>query len=233
LAWRFRLFAELKTKWGILPVSARRKLQGQDECIMEWPKSEKSGDQMTILFLAAEPVDQRRLRFGAELREIRERLRLPGNDHRFSLQERFSVRWEDVSQALLDVRPRIVHFFGHGNAAGELCFEGPSGITRPVPPGALADLFKQSADCVKCVILVACYASTQASAIAQHIDYVIGLQGEIKSDAARAFTSGFYQQLESGGSIEDAYECGCALLKGYGVPDQQKPRIYKGGTLLT
>jgi hypothetical protein len=98
-----------------------------------------------ILFLTADPTNASRLRLGEELREIQEKLQLARLRHCFRLEQRMSVRPTDVSQALLDVEPQVVHFSGHGTATGALCFENPVGETHPVQPDALAALFEQFA----------------------------------------------------------------------------------------
>ena len=110
-----------------------------------------------------------------------------------------------MGQALLDVEPQIVHFSGHGTSEGELCFEDKSGRTRPISPRALASLFAQFSDIVKCVVLNACYSEKQAKAIAEHIDYVIGMSQAIGDKAAIAFAVGMYQALGAGRSFEQAY----------------------------
>jgi hypothetical protein len=86
-----------------------------------------------------------------------------------------SVRPADISQALLDVQPQIVHFSGHGMATGALCFENLVGETHPIEPDALAALFKQFAGQVNCVVLNACNSEIQANAIAKHVNHVIGM----------------------------------------------------------
>ncbi len=89
-----------------------------------------------------------------------------------------SVRPADISQALLDVHPQIVHFSGHGTATGALCFENLGGETHPIAPKALKALFEQFANQVSCVVLNACYSEIQAKAIAKHIDYRLCLISE-------------------------------------------------------
>ena len=157
-----------------------------------------------ILFLAADPTDASRLRLGEELREIQEKLQLARSRERFELHQRMSVRPADISQALLDTQPQIVHFSGHGTASGELCFENASGEIHPIAPGALAALFEQFADQVDCVVLNACFSEIQARAISQHIRYVISMSEAFGDRAAIAFAIGFYQAVGAGRTIEDA-----------------------------
>ncbi|WP_437634551.1 CHAT domain-containing protein [Sorangium sp. So ce854] len=183
----------------------------------------------TILFLAADPTDTSRLRAGQELREIQEKLKLSRMRSRFSLVQRMSVRPVDISQAILDERPRIIHFSGHGTAAGELCFEDELGQAKGVQSDALAALFELVADHVECVLLNACYSIIQASEIARHIKYVIGMRKEIGDAAAILFSVGFYQALGAGKSIEEAHRFGCVQIKLQGVPDHATPELLSRG----
>ena len=183
----------------------------------------------SVLFLAADPTNASRLRLGEELREIQEKLQLAKLRDHFTLEQKLSVRPTDVTQALLDVQPHIVHFSGHGAATGALYFENQFGELHPVPSDALASLFEQFSDQVKVVILNACYSVTQASAIAQHIDYVIGMCREIDDKTAIAFSTGFYQALGAGRSIEEAYKLGCVQIESQGIPDRLTPVLIKKG----
>lgn len=182
-----------------------------------------------ILFLAADPADATRLRLGQELREIQEKLQLAKLRDQFKLDQRMSVRPADVSQAMLDMEPQIVHFSGHGTTTSELCFENQIGETHPIQPEALAALFEQFADQVSCVVLNACYSEAQANAIAQHIDYVIGMNQEIGDEAAIAFAIGFYQALGAGRTVEEAYKLGCVQIRLQDIPEHLTPVMVKKG----
>jgi len=181
------------------------------------------GSVISILFLSADPTNASRLRLGEELREIQEKLQLAKLRDRFELHQRMSVRPVDISQALLDVQPQIVHFSGHGTATGALCFEEQIGKVHPIQPDALAALFEQFANQVNCVLLNACYTETQAGAIAKHIQYVIGMNQSIGDKAAIAFAVGFYQALGAGRTIEDAYKLGRVQIRLQGIPEHLTP----------
>lgn len=179
--------------------------------------------KINILFLASDPTDVARLRAGAELREIGEKLQLAKQRERFQLHQRLSVRPEDFSQALLDLAPQIVHFSGHGSASGMLCFEDESGQALAVSGDALATLFEQFSGQVQCVILNACYSEAQAQAIAAWIPYVIGMPQSIGDRAAIAFATGFYQALGAGRTIEAACKLGIAQARMLGAPSEHTP----------
>lgn len=185
---------------------------------------------ISVLFLAADPKDASRLRLGEEFREIQEKLKLAKLRDRFRLElPQLSVRPADISQALLDVQPQIIHFSGHGTSTGALCFENQVGQTHPVQSDALAALFEQFAHQVNCVLLNACYSETQAKAIAEHIKYVIGMNQAIGDKAAIAFAIGFYQAVGAGRTIEDAYKLGCVQIKLQGIPEHLTPILIKNG----
>jgi len=180
-----------------------------------------------ILFLAADPTDASRLRLGEEIREIQEKLQLAKLRDQFTLHQRMSVRPSDISQAMLDVDPEIVHFSGHGTSNGALCFENKIGETHLVEPEALAALFEQFTSNVKCVILNACYSIAQAEAIAKNIQYVIGMNQAIGDKAAISFSVGFYQALGAGRSVEEAYKLGCVQIRLQNIPEHLTPVLIK------
>ncbi len=215
---------ELKTRWEAFNHST----------IKKDAENERSGqikeetNMVSILFLAADPTDASRLRLGEEFREIQEKLKLAKYRDHFTLElPQLSVRPSDISQALLDTQPQIVHFSGHGTPTGALCFEDLAGKNNPVEPGALAALFEQFIGQVNCVVLNACYAEIQAKAIAKHIKFVIGMNQAIGDKAAIAFAVGFYQALGGGRSIEDAYRLGCVQIQLQNIPEHLTPVLIK------
>ena len=176
-----------------------------------------------ILFMAADPTDASRLRLGEELREIQEKLQLSKTRDAFELHQRISVRAADITQALLDINPDIVHFSGHGTSTGALCIEDKLGEMHPVLPDTLAELFEQFVRKIKCVVLNACYSEKQAEAIVKHIPYVIGMSQAISDRVAIAFSGGFYKALGGGRTIEDAYRLGCVQIRLGNSLEQTKP----------
>jgi tetratricopeptide (TPR) repeat protein len=183
--------------------------------------------KVKILFLAADPSDLARLRLGEELREIREKLQLSRERDSFALESRESVRPKDITQAIFDVDPQIVHFSGHGSPQGELYFEDVLGRAQPVSPEAIAGLFELVSDQVSCVILNACFSETQAAAIADHIPIVIGMSDEIGDRAAIIFAAGFYKALGAGHSFENAYKFACLEIQLENISQNLVPTLYK------
>jgi len=189
-----------------------------------------AGTLKSILLLAANPKGTQSLRLQEEEREIRERLRLAGYG-KTPINSTGATRPRDVQQAMLDFKPQIVHFSGHGAGQEGLVFEDKIGQEKVVGSEALADLFRLFSNRVECVVLNACYAKFQAEAIAQHIDYVIGMSKAIGDKAAIEFSVGFYSALGSGEPIEFAYEMGCNAILLEGFPEDLTPVLYKKGKL--
>ncbi|KYC36640.1 hypothetical protein WA1_43940 [Scytonema hofmannii PCC 7110] len=186
-----------------------------------------------ILFLAADPSDASRLRSQQELRDIEDRLRIAKELGKYKLENHGSVRVDDITRAIFDVNPHIIHFSGHGIHTGELCFENESGNIQLVKPDALAALFKLFASQVYCIVLNACHSEIQAKAIAEHIPFVIGMNDAIGDRAAIAFAVGFYEALAANRSIEEAYDFGCVRIQLQGFPEHLKPVIYQKQPLIS
>lgn len=183
-----------------------------------------------ILLLAANPRDTGQLRWGQEQRDIREALLLSGD--RYGLETRPAVRPRDLTLALVEIRPRILHFSGHGNADGGLCLEGEGGYSHPVPPQTLADVFSVLKGQIECVVLNACFASIQAQEISRHVRYVVGMVGQVGDAGALAFATGFYQAVGAGASIPEAVGMGRALFNLLRLPDPLAPVLMQDGLVV-
>ena len=177
----------------------------------------------TILFLGANPKDTVRLRLDEEVKKIEQGLeRAKKRDH-FRLVQKWAVTDDDLRRAMLDHEPEIVHFSGHGGGEDGLKFDDGSGKTHLIAAESLARLFALCSDHVKCVVLNACYAETQAEAIVRHIDFVIGMSKDISDEASVQFSVGFYDALGAGRSFEKSFEFGKIAIDLRGIPDHEIP----------
>jgi hypothetical protein len=184
----------------------------------------------SILLLASNPKGTTMLRLQEEERAIKERLRLAGYG-KVPINSTSATRTTDIQQAMLDFKPQIVHFTGHGAGKDGLAFEDVTGQLKLVDSEALANLFKLFSSCVECVVLNACYSEVQAEAIAQHINCVIGMSQAISDRAAIAFAVGFYASVGAGESVEHAYEMGCNAIQLEGYSGHLVPVLYEHGKL--
>jgi len=181
----------------------------------------------TILILTANPQDTSRLHLDREVRDIAEGLERAKKRDQFVLESKLAVRPRDIQRAMLDINPSIVHFSGHGTGNEGLVFEDETGSAKLVDGEALAGLFALFAEQVECVVLNGCYSEVQADAIAQYVNYVIGMKKAIGDKAAIEFAVGFYDALGSGKPVEFAYKFGCAAIRLAGIPEQLTPTLKK------
>lgn len=179
----------------------------------------------SILLLTANPISTNSLRLQEEEEKIKIRLRLAGYG-KVPIHSHGATTPIDIQQSMLDFKPQIVHFSGHGAEQDGLVFEDVTGQAKLVSSEALANLFKLFCDRVECVVLNACYSESQAKAIAQHIPYVIGMSQAIGDRAAIEFAIGFYTALGAGETIEFAYKLGCNTIQLVGIPEHLTPVLF-------
>ncbi|OKH43177.1 CHAT domain-containing protein [Calothrix sp. HK-06] len=191
----------------------------------EQPEAKKTGAK-TILILAANPRGTVPLRLDEEVREIDLGLQRAKKRELFDLKQRWAVRVQDVYQALLDYKPQIVHFSGHGDGDDGLILEDETGNLQLVDTEALVQLFKLFSG-IECIVLNACYSEVQAEAIVKHIPYVIGMNKAIGDKAAIKFATGFYNAIGTGESVEFAYKLGCSVIQLDGIPEHLTPVLLK------
>jgi hypothetical protein len=175
-----------------------------------------------ILILAANPSDTAKLHLPDEVRKVQEGLALSAGRDQFEVISEWAVRPKDLRRALLKYKPTIVHFSGHGIDDQGLVFENDAGQSKLVNAATLAKLFKLCPT-VQCVLLNACHSEKQATAIAQHIQYVIGMNKDIGDRAAIQFAEGFYEGIGDGRSIEEAFEFGLVSIDLEGLPESATP----------
>jgi hypothetical protein len=130
----------------------------------------------------------------------------------------------DLARYLLETRPSVVHFSGHGDKDAVYA-EDPAGRSSPIAVNALRDLFAMPliSETVRLVVLSSCLSHAQASGIARSIPAVIGMRGSILDDAALAFSRGLYMALGQGLSISDAFAFGKNAIMLEGIPQERVP----------
>ncbi len=173
---------------------------------------EENPGVVEILYLTANPTDTERIHLDRELRDVRDEFRMSKHRERFVLHERGALRVPDLTRALLDFSPRIVHLSGHGTDDGRFLAEAPGGESRTLSVPGLAALFEEVSDTVECVIVNACHSARLAEALAEHIRYVIGMRSWLGDQSATDFSVGFYQALAAGLAIEPAFGRGRAAM---------------------
>lgn len=164
-----------------------------------------SGRVMKVLFLSAAPVNQGRLRVDEEARELREQIRLVANPQtQLDIWHEWAVRTDQIQAAILNERPEILHFSGHG-APGALCFEDRTGRAKIIGGKEFAELVELNNSTIRCVVLNACFSDDVARQTKTHVEAVVGSTKSISDGAAVEFSRAFYRAIAHGKNFEQAF----------------------------
>lgn len=179
---------------------------------------------LKILFLSASPVDQMHLQVSREQREIRDRMRRAETRDSVTLIAEPHLQVSDLAGYLLQHRPHVLHFSGHGTNEAMLLMEDPAqaGKSIPVPVQAIEYLLKAVPDNLALVVLNACYSANkpeQAQALADAVGFCIGMEGTIGNQAAIQYAAGFYDGLTFGCTVRECLDLGVAALRLGGARD--------------
>ncbi len=183
-------------------------------------------EKIKVLFLAADPLDQQRLRLDREVRDISERLRMAEYRDSVELESRWAVRTGDLLQAVNEVKPSVVHFSGHGSEDDELVFEDEAGNPKPVSKEAITRFIEVGSDHVRVVIFNACYTRDQAEAAVRHVDVAVGMNAPISDDAARKFAEQYYSAIGFGASVRRAFDQAIVRLGLENIPEEKTPELF-------
>lgn len=179
-----------------------------------------------VLFLAANPTTTTRLTLDEEMRAIEERIQLSEHRDRLRVVSKWAVRPDDLQVALLSERPAVVHFSGHGTDAAGIVLHGDvTGSYKPVTGKALRHLFETLLGNIRIVVLNACHSSDQAQAIAEVVDFVIGMKDTVDDEAAKHFAASFYLGLASGESVRTAFQLGINSVMLHELPGEDVPEL--------
>jgi type 1 glutamine amidotransferase len=209
-------------------------------------------DPLKILLFAANPFGE--LNLLKEIDRIKRHLdaaHLP----RIAFEAVHATRPGDLIDRLNEHRPQVVQFSGHGvrghgqptsasvtgatrgtdrelvpataDEESRIVLIGEDGQQKVVGVRGLVSLFRARSDFIKLVVLNACWTETQARAISEHIDCVIGTTREIHDEAARIFAARLYRTLAEGQSVETAIQEARTELELHNYEDQASiPRLW-------
>ena len=183
-------------------------------------------EKITVLFMAANPLDQPQLRLDEEVRAINEMITKSRHRDSVKLESRWAVRPLDVLQALNELRPRVVHFSGHGSDQDEIVFQDNEGQTKLVSKEAIVQTMAAASSEIRLVFFNTCYSHNQAEAIVKHVPVAIGMTTTIGDTAARVFAGQFYSAIGFGLSVKQAFDQGKAALMLEGISEEDTPELF-------
>jgi hypothetical protein len=176
------------------------------------PDHDAAEEPSTVLFLAANPLSNARIRLDEECREIEKKISVGRFGDRLRFRSRWAVRPDDLLFGLLEDEPSALHFSGHGAGHEGLCFQAEDGNTVSVTAAMLNEVMHAAEGRVKVVVLNACHSEVQARAVIAHVPCVIGAPRAIADGAAIAYCAAFYRALAYAHSVASAHQHGLAAL---------------------
>jgi len=168
-------------------------------------KKLSSDTKISILFVAANPIDTTRLRLDEEVRGIKESIRKSSQGNIFELEQVWSVRWDDLRSHLLRHTPDILHISGHGHKEG-IVLEDDGGHAHLISADVLNNLLILFSDKIRLVIINTMYSEGMCKALSQNIDFVIGITGAVPDKQASIFSAAFYEALADNKDIKSALD---------------------------
>jgi cell division protein FtsB len=166
-------------------------------------KNSPAASRRAVLFVSTSPVPGAILNTGVEARAVEDALRKTGFEFR-AIQ---ATRPHDITRAILDFRPTILHFAGHGEG-GEIYLEDEAQKPKPVSVDAIARLLKPMP--VTGVVLNACYSAKNLAPLMGVSEWAVGMKRAVQDPSAIGFSDGFYMALAEGKNVQAAFDVGVA-----------------------
>lgn len=171
------------------------------------------GDKKRILIVSANPKTTKPLRLEEEKRNIKEGLRAALHRDDFVIETSEATTIEMFERDMVEFKPNILHFCGHGADDLGILFESECGKASFVEGKPLAEYLGKFSSHLECVVLNACYSIKQAEDICNQIKYVVGMKEAVGDSDAIIFSTSFYQAIFAHKEYDEAFEIACAALK--------------------
>ena len=217
---------EIKRQANSIEQAIRHQSNVQNKMHSEIEKLKAIPETITILFLAANPIDTPQLRLDEEARSIQEKIRL--SDHRDSIrfESRWATRASDILQAINETNPTIVHFSGHGAQNGELALLNPDGSTKTVTIDAITTAMSTASETIRLVVFNACFSESQAASVVDQIEAAIGMTDSIMDSTTCSFATQLYSSIGFGHSLKKSFDQAIAELLLEGIAGEKIPKVY-------
>lgn len=180
---------------------------------------------MKVLFLAAGPADESRLRLDAEHRDIRERIRSSSARDQVVIETALAARPTDLIDELNRHRPTVLHLAGHGGPTG-IALEDNAGNSADVTTEQLSRLVALADHSLRLVVLNSCDSAHQAKPVTAHVDAAIGMTRAVGDEAARTFAAQLYSSLAEGVPVDRAFEQARLQISLAGFREDKTPMLF-------
>ncbi len=184
------------------------------------------GAVKTVLLVSASPETEVRLRVDREFRDIIDGVRRSRYRDRLHFVQVHAARFEDLSDALQEHEPHILHISSHGNEDGSLIFEGRADEPRVIAKHQLKRLLSATRVNLELVVCNACHSYAVVSDLTDIVEHAIGMSDAIPDDVAIRFSVAFYKAIGNGLSVKKAFD---VAIAGLDPDDDDNPRLFPPG----
>lgn len=156
-----------------------------------------------LLVIYSSPIDGERLRVDVEQRELRNALEVSGvGVERVTFLQ--AARFEDIINELSRARYTAIQFSGHSSKK-ELILESSEGSqSTALRIDDFSTIIQIALPEVRLVVFMSCYSSNFEQTLAEHIPYIIAVDGPADDDACVKFSSQFHPAMLKNGDISSA-----------------------------
>ncbi|MFM2269812.1 MAG: hypothetical protein RL757_3253 [Bacteroidota bacterium] len=223
------------------------------------PISNKNGwtnspDDVIVLFLASNPSDTAALQLDKEFGKLFQAVQ---NDEKIRIFKEERVSPTILQDVLLDKKPRILHFSGHGIAENDetektligkrsgigdidvetakegLMFVNENTnkaqlVTGEMLEGLFQIVKEENTFSLQLVILNACFSEAVAEDILKHVPYVIAMNKAVEDEMAIFFAQSLYKNLSKTKiDVEKSFKRAISELKMNGIIGADIPQLKK------
>jgi nucleoside phosphorylase len=199
--------------------------------------TEQALSRIKILYLATNPLDTERLDLETEIARVEQRIRAGAYRDTIRLIPALAVTTDDLQRLILEHRPNLIHFSGHGKEDGQIVLRGPDGDARPIAPEAVVHLIRLYRTLLRQrfdtelvgVILNACDSSPLAEMLGSEVSGAVGMNGEISDNSAIIFAATFYQGISFGCTLRQSFDQAVAQLLLEDTGEERIPAYFGEG----
>jgi hypothetical protein len=182
-------------------------------------------EKLIAVMFASNPEGEEPVPLDLEMTDIQNQLNASALGHLVQFELCPATGVTDLFDRLNRFSPRLVHFSGHGTAEG-IVLSTPRNLPKLVAPRDLIGVVEATLEVPPVVLFNICDSADFARQAAETVEVAIGMAGQIRSAAARAFTVRFYGAIASGWSVQTAFVQGVRGLRTDGYPDADYPQMF-------
>lgn len=188
--------------------------------------------RLNVLYLTANPIKKHSLRVDAEVSQVQSEVRGSLYRNNISIEYRPAANLKSLIDGLNDLRPRIVHFSGHGYNGGIAVDSGKVKVVRrPVKTVTFELLAKALAatdEPPEIIVLNSCKSAGARKAFLPPAKIIVVMRDSISDQAAAAFATQFYAGIAAGQSVQSAFAQGKVAVETVSLSEANTPDLLVG-----